>query len=344
MFGSRCNRCPHSAHVNFRGITAQGCDATRVGVQSWWSKDLLSWQTAKVDGTLPTYNVQVAAVPGPSPAALPPHRYVMIMEPFTFAVNNNQDGNLAMGWILLNITEPKAPSGGPSIRYNHLDSKYYVITGGHTGEDLTVTNTNISFELTPLHFHWHPHAPTCTIAHAVDLVRTADFHTWESSPNSPFVAPHSYDANVSSYAGFPAVAKDRGFLPMHADYTKWDWNSNDADVCCMTDQVNDRSGLIRAVSLCRAMPCHAMPCRVVLPLICALAWLWIQFSCMFTDHEFPLALKGVRDLRRGYPRQAAEAPSHEGQPLHQRRCSGERVASAPDGQPFQSVSCEPRPP
>ena len=44
---------------------------------------------------------------------------------------------------------------------------------------------------------------------------------------------HTADGQVSPYANFPAVAAARGFLPME-NTTRWDWNSNDADVCCIT--------------------------------------------------------------------------------------------------------------
>merc|ERR1740117_596849 len=40
------------------------------------------------------------------------------------------------------------------------------------------------------------------------------------------------DGTVSEFAGFPAIAAARGFEPME-NTTRWDWNSNDADVCCM---------------------------------------------------------------------------------------------------------------
>jgi hypothetical protein len=67
----------------------------------------------------------------------------------------------------------------------------------------------------------------------VELVRTRDFKTWEHSPNAPFIKPTPKDGTVSPFAGFPAVASARGFDPMAADTSRWDWNSNDADVCCM---------------------------------------------------------------------------------------------------------------
>jgi hypothetical protein len=57
----------------------------------------------------------------------------------------------------------------------------------------------------------------------------------EKSPNAPFLEPTELDAQVAPYAGFPAVAEQRMFRPMAGDnWTKWDHNSNDADVCCMT--------------------------------------------------------------------------------------------------------------
>ena len=79
------------------------------------------------------------------PGALPPHRYIMMLEPFTWVINNNANGerpsdwegivskdgalacsgNLTYGWEILNGTQspPGAPSGGPSIRYSPLDGK-----------------------------------------------------------------------------------------------------------------------------------------------------------------------------------------------------------------------------
>ena len=45
----------------------------------------------------------------------------MILEPFTFMLNNNADGNLSHGWFNPppnTTTAPHgAPSGGPSIRF-----------------------------------------------------------------------------------------------------------------------------------------------------------------------------------------------------------------------------------
>ena len=200
LFGSKCDRCQKSCSG-----CIQGCVPGRK-VQSWWSTDVSltdsSWQTAKAQGTSDTKNVQVARVSGPVPnPLLPSLRYVMIVEELAFFINDNADGDLTHGWVRLNSTiAPPALRGGPSIRYNPLDKKFYAITGGSK----------------------------------VFLTRTSDFMYWEQSPNQPFIQPSARDATISSLNGFPAVAESSGFLPMHDNYSRWDWNSNDADVCCMT--------------------------------------------------------------------------------------------------------------
>jgi len=73
----------------------------------------------------------------------------MILEPFKFYLNNNADNDLSHGWFAApNATSPKAPAGGPSIRWSA--GYYYVITGGHN----------------------------------VLLVRSKDLRTWEA-PHTP---------------------------------------------------------------------------------------------------------------------------------------------------------------
>eukprot|EP00040_Diaphanoeca_grandis_P030663 m.181823 g.181823 ORF g.181823 m.181823 type:complete len:381 (+) comp32081_c1_seq3:65-1207(+) len=207
LFGSACNRCSSKGQ--------QGCISPRT-VQSWWSPDMLTWKTAIAEGTKETYNVQVSRVNPSSSSSftssssLPPHRYVMMMEPFTFAISNGTGGDLSKGWQIINSTSPKAASGGPSIRWNPMDGMYYVLTGGHT----------------------------------VLLVRTRDFHTWDYSLHQPFIHPTAADANVAPFAGFPGVEEQREFPPMHDDYTRWDWNSNDADLCCFTENVENVSYVI----------------------------------------------------------------------------------------------------
>ena len=121
-------------------------------------------------------------------------------------VNNAKDGDLTKGWAVLKNATPPTENDGPSIRYSELDGFYYAILGGRT----------------------------------VDLYRTRDFINWERAPtaNTPWIASSAADAQVSNIAGFNAqVAEARFFSPDMvgpSNYTRWDWNSNDADVCCMT--------------------------------------------------------------------------------------------------------------
>eukprot|EP01013_Petalomonas_cantuscygni_P023302 TRINITY_DN44719_c0_g1_i1.p1 TRINITY_DN44719_c0_g1~~TRINITY_DN44719_c0_g1_i1.p1 ORF type:complete len:429 (-),score=41.40 TRINITY_DN44719_c0_g1_i1:113-1399(-) len=177
---------------------------------------------------IPTYNVEVAAVgrrrvsagvhTQSSALALPPHRYVMILEPFTFLVADAADGNLSAtgAWRRVSSTNPPAPPGGPSIRWiaaEHADATeeaaestslgatghYYVITGGH-------------------HVH---------------LCRSADLSVWDGCVE--FVSPTPGDAVAATrFAGFTRAEQERkGFYPaMMEHWDAWDWNSNDADVCC----------------------------------------------------------------------------------------------------------------
>lgn len=123
-----------------------------------------------------------------------------------FMVNNAKDGDLTKGWEVIKGAINPRENGGPSIRYSELDGFYYAILGGHT----------------------------------VDLYRTTDFKTWASAPktNTPWIESSAADAQISNIAGFNSdVAKTRKFAPDMAgpsNYSRWDWNSNDADVCCMT--------------------------------------------------------------------------------------------------------------
>jgi hypothetical protein len=201
LFGSACNRC--SKHGE------QGCTGGRGGaVQAWSNRpsksSLLHWDTAAVAGTFPTFNVEVTRVRSSAvqqrAAGLPAHKYAMILEisPHRFAINNAADGDLTAGWSAIPGAAEPPLNGGPSMRWNPLDGLYYAILGG---------------------------------TH-VELVRTANFQTWERSKNAPFIEPTMADGLVSPFAGFPGVAVARGFTPMK-NTSRWDWNSNDADVCCM---------------------------------------------------------------------------------------------------------------
>lgn len=228
------------------GTPADRCsgNGAPTSVQAWWSDDLLTWQTALAfDLGSATHNVQVTKVGpmgGASAAeradwaarssaavpALPPHKYAMYLECFTWAINNNADGNLTTGWTLLPATHAPegAPCGGPSMVYSPTDLFYYILTGGNV----------------------------------VRMYRTQDFVSWTESTRAPFIFPDEGDAAVAPFTGFGLTAASRGsppnahvgvpepfprrpFLPYWAgsNWTAWVQNSNDADVCCMHADVAD---------------------------------------------------------------------------------------------------------
>jgi hypothetical protein len=187
------------------------------GVWQFSSRDLLTWDYARTDVAWNGPNTDVARVyaPGRPPPNLPPHRYIMITEGATFAVNNNADGDLTRGWVTLpaaNASVPQCPEGCqcPSIRYLPSDGFYYVITGGHS----------------------------------VWLLRSKDLQTWEqpAAARTPFIAPSADDGLVASIGGGPENVRRSDFWyaargqnttsAMLANLEDWDWNSNDADVCC----------------------------------------------------------------------------------------------------------------
>lgn len=162
------------------------------GVLAISSLDLMSWTSSMAISDVNTCNTEIARVEQ-APPTLPPHRYVMILEPFIFMLNNNVDGNLSHGWFSVRSKAPDADSGGPSLRFE--DGFYYVITGGHK----------------------------------VYVVRSKDLQTWE--PAAVMISPSAADAQAAPLANFPAEAHRKGFDTM-SDPADWDWNSNDADVCC----------------------------------------------------------------------------------------------------------------
>jgi hypothetical protein len=214
LFGSACNRCggPPGAAPTRSPPTLQGQHCADVRKTTVWkatSPSMTAW-TKGVDagGTVATYNVVVARVRANATTqianGLAPHKYIMILELGTrYMYNAAADGDLTQGWKAVEGEKPPKVNGGPSIRYSELDGYYYSILGGHT----------------------------------VDLFRTKDFQTWEQS-SATFIAPSAADAQVSNFAGFNAsVAVARNFTPNMEgpqNYKRWDWNSNDADVCCMT--------------------------------------------------------------------------------------------------------------
>ena len=176
-------------------------------VTAWWTdgktNDLTRWERACTDA-VSADNVEVASVAAP-PSTLPFHGYVMSDECPGFRINNSTDGNLTTGWIVAPGSS-KGPCGGPSVRWapepgNSSRGYYYRITGGHH----------------------------------VALARSRDLRDpWQSVT---MIQPTPADANVSRFAGFPESAGRKNFAVNHAHWAAWDWNSNDADVCCMDPAV-----------------------------------------------------------------------------------------------------------
>eukprot|EP01043_Picozoa_sp_COSAG02_P084162 COSAG02_NODE_22042_length_765_cov_1.531532_1_plen_238_part_01 len=136
------------------------------GVLAIRSTDLRTFTSTDIGYKGKTCNTEVAGLNVASPSSLPPHKYVMILEPFTFLLNNNADGDLTHGWTAATGSKsPHAPGGGPSIRFE--DGHYFVITGGQTvmlcrSKDLGASDPwNCQTMIAP---PFHPHGkPTTTI-------------------------------------------------------------------------------------------------------------------------------------------------------------------------------------
>lgn len=187
LFGTHADRCQ-------KGVGGHHLELVR----SWWSTgppgaQLTDWDTAPAFACNATHNVQVTKVgplgsapapPMPPGGVLPPHRYMMMLEPFQWAINDNADGNLTHGWRYISSTPPQnVQRGGPSMRYSPADGYYYILTGGHT----------------------------------VSLIRTKDFHSWTESTPSPFISPTPADAQVSPFANFAAEASSVKGSPPRTD-------------------------------------------------------------------------------------------------------------------------------
>jgi hypothetical protein len=120
----------------------------------------------------------------------------------TWIVNNNRDGDLTRGWTSL---PPTAAAGGslacPSVRYLPSDGYYYTISGGHT----------------------------------VLLQRSRDLLVWESSKKAaPFLQASPADVLTATTVMSSAADNLRSSQASLSfpNRSKWDHDSNDADVCC----------------------------------------------------------------------------------------------------------------
>lgn len=202
IFGTVNDRCGHDVLPDKGAVYAFA--STDAGLQTW--------ARVKTDVAWRGPNTAVSRVLG-APPGLPPHRFVMITEGATFALNNNADGDLSAGWLTLDHSTfrvPDCPEGCqcPSIKFLPSDRMYYIITGGH----------NI----------W--------------LLRSRDLQTWEQPSSRPLIAPSAGDAAVVRAVGNPATiaASDAWFAAegkntsteMLAHLEAWDHNANDADMCC----------------------------------------------------------------------------------------------------------------
>ena len=203
LFGTNHDRGGKGPEGGYR------CTASQA-VTAWWTlsgDDLTMWDTACTDATSAD-NVVVSYVASP-PSTLPQHAYVMSNECPGWALSNGTaEGNLTTGWLESPAGTGKGPCGGPSVRWapepGHASRGYYYrITGGHT----------------------------------VELARSRDLQDpWQSVM---MISPTNADANVSKFAGFPAVASELGWDLNHQYPRSWDFNSNDADVCCMDPSVKE---------------------------------------------------------------------------------------------------------
>ena len=256
LFG--CNRGGKGAMACGGAINASRPRAWEGSVWVLWSTDLLTWHCpALTNVAWSGPNTATARVRGPTHPSLPPHRYVMLTEGLSVAFNNNADGDLTKGWTTLpqcpqavdpagngTVLAPLKPGSNswayttctksycrnvsnvacnrtrlpplpaaqglgacPSVKYLPADGFYYVIFAG---------------------------------APFVYVVRTRDFVTWEQ-PEQPLLRPSQDDARASPFVGNPAT------MAAHAPswwrtVSRWDFNSNDADMCCETWEP---SGVVR---------------------------------------------------------------------------------------------------
>ena len=88
---------------------------------------MLTWDSALATHTPRTFNAEVTRVRSTEAeqrsAGLPPHKYAMILEiEDRFAINNNANGDLTTGWMAVPGAINPPLNGGPSIRWNPLDS------------------------------------------------------------------------------------------------------------------------------------------------------------------------------------------------------------------------------
>lgn len=208
IFATPHDRCHHPVINNDTGVYGFYSD----------DADLKIWTRARTDVEWNLdgkgYNTAVARVNGPSPLGLPPHTHIMVTDHCKLFINNaGPDGDLRTGWfaaIDANVSAIPDACQCPSIKYVPADKMYYIITGGH----------------------------------AIWLVRSSNLANWffPSAGRRPVIKPSVMDGNISEFSGGlnNLVASDNFYRSqgknttseMLANLADWDFNSNDADMCC----------------------------------------------------------------------------------------------------------------
>jgi len=189
------------------------------GVYGFYSDDaeLRIWTRASTDVAWNLdgkgYNTAVARVNGPPPVGLPVHTHIMVTDHCNLFFNNAPDGDLRTGWfaaIVANVSAIPDACQCPSIKYVPADKMYYIITGGH----------------------------------AIWFVRSSNLANWSfpSEGRRPIIKPSATDGNISDFSGgLNNIAASDSFYramgknttsEMLANLADWDFNSNDADMCC----------------------------------------------------------------------------------------------------------------
>lgn len=205
MFGTPHDRCHNPVLANDTGVYAFFSDDAA----------LTTWTRARTDiswnenGT--GYNTAVARVDGVPPPGLPAHRFIMVTDHCEFFINNDAGGDLRAGWSRVDTANASAVPDAcqcPSIKY--FDGFYYVLAGGH----------------------------------AIWLLRSQDLREWSfpAAGRRPIISHSAADGVVSTFAGAAAnvAASDVFYRAQGKNTTSemlenlwaWDFNSNDADMCC----------------------------------------------------------------------------------------------------------------
>lgn len=209
VFGTPHDRCGHAVLPDDTGVYAFFSD----------DADLRTWTRVRTDVAWNSdgkgYNVAVSRVPAPSPPGLPPHAFVMLTDHGVAFLNNNAaNGDLSSGWVLV---APAVPPFAwpdncqcPTIRACD-DGYYYVLEGGH----------------------------------AIWLLRSRDLQHWELPPGrrAPIITPSADDGTVARGWASVIDASDRYYASIGKNTTRemlarwqdWDFNANDADMCCSSE-------------------------------------------------------------------------------------------------------------